>query len=76
MDTTNTIVMANKKYIAEPTDPKEVMVALAYTEKVHQAQEELDRMLIEGLDSGPPIEMEDLEWSRLDRIIQTTAGKR
>lgn len=72
---TDTIIMTKNSYIPEPTDPKEVMAALAYAEKVRQAQEELDRMLIEGLESGPPIEMENLDWAKLDRIIQTAAGK-
>ena len=66
-----------------PTDPKEVMAALAQAEKVRQAQEELDEKLIEGLKSGPAelvdfflhvIEMEELDWARLEGIAEANTG--
>ncbi len=67
--------MTQKIYIPEPTDPKEVMAALAHAEKVRKAQEALDQMLIDGLESGPPIPMEEIDWEGLKQIAYTAAGK-
>lgn len=68
--------MSYKKYTPEPTDPKEVMAALAYAEKVRKAEEELDQMLIDGLNSGPPIPMEEVDWDGLKQIAYDAAGKK
>jgi hypothetical protein len=70
----NVIIMTNKKYIPEPTDPKEVLAALAYADKVLQAQLDLDQMLIKGL-QGPFIDREDLDFESLRRKTREFAPK-
>ena len=67
--------MSKNVYIPEPTDPREVMAALAHAEKVRHAQEQLDHMLVEGLQSGPPIPMEELDWDSLEHVIHNAAGR-
>lgn len=43
----------------------------------HHAEERLERLLIEGLDSGEPIEVDDEYWNRLrDRLRQGARNHR
>jgi hypothetical protein len=68
--------MTTKKYVPEPTDPKEVMAALIHAKKVREAEEKLDQMLIDGLESGPPIPMEKIDWEGFKQIAYAAAVKK
>lgn len=63
----------NTNYSPLPADSRDISKARSRAERLNRAIDLLDRKIIEGRNSGPPIPMEDLDWDSLDEVILNTA---
>jgi hypothetical protein len=53
------------------------VTALLRAGRVHEAREELERLVLEGLDSGPGIPADEHFWKqRVERLEQMTKARR
>ena len=56
--------------------PSEFLCALLSDAQKRQAQDRLESLLLEGLDSGPPTEMTSDDWDRLKQRARERLSQR
>ena len=67
--------VSQKEYVRERavasgcSTPSEYVRRLISTDQERQAQARLDKLLIEGLNSGPDVEMTSEDWSDIRREV-------
>ena len=46
------------------SNPSDYIRALIREDKIHAAEEDLERLLLEGLESGEPVPLDDAFWNK------------
>ncbi len=58
------------------SNPSDYIRALIREDKIHAAEEELERLLLQGLESGEPVQLDDKFWKKKRaRLIEQHQGK-
>ena len=58
------------------SNPSDYIRALIREDRKHAAEEELETLLLQGLESGTPVHVDDAFWKKKrDRLIEQHLGK-